>query len=103
MAQIDAVLTQRSDADGLTKEEINALLDRLSLSSGEEVYPPFLNSDNSVVFGFIRNDTLREKLCDDIGEDSPFAQAVLAVANDTDLESADGLYIFADVKTLMYY
>ncbi len=103
MTQIDAVLTQRSDADGLTKEEIDVLLKRLSLIGDEEVYPLLFNGDNAVVFGFIRNDALREKLCDDIGEDSPFAQAVLAVVNDADLESADGLYSFAGVKTLMYY
>lgn len=103
MEKINAVFTQRSDADGLTRAEIAALLEHLNLDGDEEVYPLVVNGDSALAFGFIRNETVSCALGDDIGETSPFVTELLAVVNDANLEKADHLYHFAGVNTLMYY
>ncbi len=101
--KIDAVFTQRSDVDGLTTTEIMKLLEHLGLDCDEEVYPVIINGDNAMAFGWIRNEVVSRILDDDVGANSPFAQNMLAVINNTDLESADQIYDFAGVRTLMYY
>ena len=103
MKKIDAVITQRSCEDGLCVSEIIKLLQHLDLAGSEEVYPIYVEGDNAVAFGFIRNQTVTDVLGDEIGKGSPFEEALLAVVNDTELETPDHLYDFAGVRTLMYY
>lgn len=101
--RIDAVLTQRSCEDGFTMKEIQELLEHLHLEQEEEVDVICLDADNCILFGFIRMRVSEEQLGFNVGESSFFGQAAIAVANDTELETVDGLYDFAGVKTYMYY
>lgn len=101
--RIDAVLTQRVGEDGFTRKEIQELLGHLHLEEEEEVDAVYLNADSCILFGFIRMQICEEQLSFDIGEHSSFGKAVIAVANDTELETQDGIYDFAGVKTYMYY
>lgn len=101
--RVGAVLTQRSDEDGFTRKEIQELLDQLTLREDEEVEAVYLNADNCVLFGFIRMQICEEQLNFEISEDSSFGQAAISVANDIELETRDGFYYFAGVKTYMYY
>lgn len=100
---IDAILTQRSDENGLTKLEINRLLHYLNLFSDEEVTPILYKNDSAVVFGFMRTSACDEKLNFDTGPQSEFAKQVLNIVNNKKLESPDGHYDFAGVSTFMYY
>lgn len=100
---VQAVLTQRAGEDGFYEKEIMELLGHLKLEDGEEVDLIYLNADNCVLFGFIRMEASEELLSFEIGPDSEFGRAAVAVANDMELERPDKLYDFAGVKTLMYY
>ena len=101
--KIDAVLTHRSPGDGFYQEEVQQLLECLCLDDEEEVDAILLEANEAVIFGFIRFSVSDEKLDFDTGPNSASAQEVIAVANDQELETDDGLYDFAGVKTLMRY
>lgn len=102
MENLDAVFTQRSDVDGLTKAEILALLEHLGVTGDDEVYPVIVDGEFAMAFGFIRNE-IANRVNLDVGKNSSFARELLTVVNDTRLESTDHLYSFAGIRTLMYY
>ena len=75
----------------------------LNLTEAEEVYPVFVEGDNAVAFGFIRNQTVTDVLNDEIGSSSRFEKELRKVVDDMRLETPDQLYDFAGVRTLMSY
>lgn len=103
MEKINAVFTQRSFEDGLTASEIVQLLKPLNLAEDEEVYPVFVEGNNAVAFGFIRNQAVAGILNDEIGCSSQFERELRKVVDDMRLETPDQLYDFAGVRTYMYY
>ena len=58
MAKYECVLVQRADVDGLYRDEIITLLDRMDLKKREEVEFVRFEGDSSIVEGFILLDAM---------------------------------------------
>lgn len=97
------VLIERGPDDGYTPALISEILYHLRNSGIEddvELYPVLLEGDcGGTAFGFMALPVADEVLSFNTGECSEFGQAVIAVLDDMNLETEDGIYTFAGVKT----
>lgn len=105
MAKYECVLVQRPDMDdGLTRNEIIDLLDRMGLEKGEEVDFVRFEGDTVIVEGFILLNTILYRTDFNLSDtDSDFARAVLRVVNDEKFKTDNHEYDFAGIHTFMNY
>ena len=97
------VLIERGPDDGYSPALISEILYHLrnsGIDDGVELHPILLEGNcGSTAFGFMALPVADEMLAFNTSECSEFGQAVIAVLDDMELETEDGIYIFAGVKT----
>lgn len=97
MKKFDAVLIEKYGNDGLSREEVNKLLDMLP--KGAKVYPleMFAREAESSAMGFITPDAA-DRLDYDTSQHSGFGKFVSDILDDMDKESPDHTYEYKGIR-----
>lgn len=97
MKKFDAVLIEKYGEDGLSREEVNKLLDMLPEDA--KVYPleMFAREAESSAMGFITPDAA-DRLDYDTGQHTGFGKFVSGILDDMDKESPDHTYEYNGIR-----
>ena len=96
MKKFDVVLLEKPGCEGLNKDEVVSLYNKLSVPESFPVEIGGMNSESSAM-GFITPEAA-EKLNYEYGPGSQFAYFISSILDDMDNESDDGSYEFDDIK-----
>lgn len=101
-----AVLFERGVSDGYKVTDIEEILRELRIhpsyahgNEGVEVLPVYIEGNGSSAFGFIMEAAADTLLNYEIQQGSEYAERVIAVLDDMNNETADGIYDFCGVRT----
>lgn len=104
--KIMAVLHEHPLDDGYSMNEIQTILfyelKRAGIDDDEELLPVMLDGEHGTVFGFIRYEAAEDLLSFRIDQNSECGSAVIAVLDDMEKETEDGIYEFFGVVTKIF-